>query len=106
MNYQNSASRAPLADEHLRSQFPPQTRVPPPQVTFDYSYDAISCHIGHGPRWAIPTPRPVFLRLLWRAEAHERKEKAVAGVFLPDLEQPRPPDLPPGMVKLRLVKSG
>ena len=26
-------------------------------------------------------------------------------VYLPDLEQPRPPDLPPGLVKLRLVKN-
>ena len=26
-------------------------------------------------------------------------------VYLPDLEHKRPPDLPPGMVKLRLVKS-
>ena len=30
---------------------------------------------------------------MWRAE------------YLPDLEHKRPPDLPPGMVKLRLVKS-
>jgi hypothetical protein len=33
---------------------------------------------------------------LWRAEAR-------CGVYLPDLEQPRPPDLPPGLVRLRLV---
>ena len=26
-------------------------------------------------------------------------------VYLPDLEQPRPPDLPPGLVKVRLVKN-
>jgi hypothetical protein len=26
-------------------------------------------------------------------------------VYLPDLEQPRSPDMPPGMVKLRLVKN-
>jgi hypothetical protein len=25
--------------------------------------------------------------------------------YLPDLEHPRPPDGPPGMVKLRLVKK-
>jgi hypothetical protein len=25
--------------------------------------------------------------------------------ILPDLEQPRPPDAPPGMVKLRLIKT-
>ena len=34
---------------------------------------------------------------LWRAEA---------AVYLPDLDQPRPPDLPPGLIKLRLIKSG
>jgi hypothetical protein len=27
------------------------------------------------------------------------------GGYLPDLEQRRPPDMPPGMVKLRLVVS-
>ena len=27
------------------------------------------------------------------------------GVYLPDLEQPRPPDVRPGLVKLRLVKD-
>jgi hypothetical protein len=42
---------------------------------------------------------------LWRAEARSKKGKSACGVYLPDLEQPRPPDLPPGMVKLRLVKS-
>jgi hypothetical protein len=31
--------------------------------------------------------------------------EAVEGVYLPDLEHKRPPDLPPGMVKLRLVKG-
>jgi hypothetical protein len=40
-----------------------------------------------------------------RAEAHGRKGKSGCGVYLPDLEQPRPPDVPPGMVKLRLVKK-
>jgi len=25
--------------------------------------------------------------------------------YLPDLEQPQPPDVPPGMVKLRLIKK-
>ena len=43
---------------------------------------------------------------MWRAEAHGRKGKSACGVYLPDLEQPRPPDVPPGMVKLRLIKSG
>jgi hypothetical protein len=42
---------------------------------------------------------------MWQAEAHGRKGKSACGVYLPDLEQPRPPDAPPGMVKLRLVKK-
>jgi hypothetical protein len=42
---------------------------------------------------------------LWRAEARSKKGKSGCGVYLPDLEQPRPPDVPPGMVKLRLVKK-
>jgi hypothetical protein len=41
---------------------------------------------------------------LWRAEAQSKKGKSGCGVYLPDLEQPRPPDAPPGMVKLRLIK--
>jgi hypothetical protein len=42
---------------------------------------------------------------MWRAEARSKKRKSSCGVYLPDLEHARPPDLPPGMVKLRLVKS-
>ena len=42
---------------------------------------------------------------LWRAEARSKKGKSACGVYLPDLEQPRPPDAPPGMVRLRLIKS-
>ena len=42
---------------------------------------------------------------LWRAEARSKKGKSACGVYLPDLEQPRPPDAPPGMEKLRLVKK-
>jgi hypothetical protein len=30
---------------------------------------------------------------------------SIGCVYLPDLDQPRPPDVPPGMVKLRLVKK-
>jgi hypothetical protein len=41
---------------------------------------------------------------MWRAEAHGKKGKSAGSVHLPDLEQPRPPDVPPGLVKLRLVK--
>jgi hypothetical protein len=42
---------------------------------------------------------------LWRAEAHGRKGKSGCGVYLPDLHQPPPPGMPPGIVKLRLVKK-
>jgi hypothetical protein len=42
---------------------------------------------------------------LWRAEARSKKGKSACGVYLPDLANPRPPDLPAGLVKLRLIKS-
>jgi hypothetical protein len=35
---------------------------------------------------------------MWRAEAHGRRGKSGCGVYLPDLEQPRPPDVPGGGV--------
>jgi hypothetical protein len=41
----------------------------------------------------------------WLAEARSNKGKSACGVYLPDLEQPRPPDLPPGLAPLRLVKK-
>jgi hypothetical protein len=42
---------------------------------------------------------------LGRAEARSKKGKSACGVYLPDLEHKRPPDMPPGMMKLRLVKG-
>jgi hypothetical protein len=42
---------------------------------------------------------------LWRAEARSKKGKSACGVYLPDLEHARPPDLPPGKVKPPLVKG-
>ena len=42
---------------------------------------------------------------LWRAEARSKRGVSACGVYLPDLEQKRPPDLPPGLAPLRLVKS-
>jgi hypothetical protein len=42
---------------------------------------------------------------LWRAEARSKAGKSACGVYLPDLANPRPPDLPPGLLKLRLIKS-
>jgi hypothetical protein len=41
----------------------------------------------------------------WRAEAQSKRGTSSCGVYLPDLEQPRPPDDPPGLVKLRLIKN-
>ena len=43
---------------------------------------------------------------LWRAEARGKHGVSSCGVYLPDLDHPRPPDLPPGLVKLRLIKNG
>jgi hypothetical protein len=45
---------------------------------------------------------------LWRDESRAKKAlKAQAcGVYFPDLQQPRPPDMPPGMMKLRVVQGG
>jgi hypothetical protein len=40
---------------------------------------------------------------LWRAEARGKRGVSACGVYLPDLEQPRPSDLPPGLVRLRVV---
>jgi hypothetical protein len=42
---------------------------------------------------------------LWCAEARSKAGKSACGVYLPDLQNPRPPDLPPGLLKLRLIKS-
>jgi hypothetical protein len=46
-----------------------------------------------------------FYDCFWRAKPRSKKGKSACGVYLPDLEQPRPPDVPPKMVKLRLVKK-
>jgi hypothetical protein len=51
-------------------------------------------------------------RVLWLDDVRTKSEQSGmdsrgrkdCGVYLPDLENRRPPDLPPGMVKLRLVK--
>ena len=43
---------------------------------------------------------------LWRAEARSKRGVSSCGVYLPELDQPRPPDLPPSLVKLRLIKNG
>ncbi len=43
---------------------------------------------------------------LWQAEARSKRGVSSCGVYLPDLDQPRPPDLPPDLVKLRVIKNG
>ena len=42
---------------------------------------------------------------LWRTQSRTKRGRTDCGVYLPDLEHKRPPDMPPGMVKLRLVKN-
>ena len=43
---------------------------------------------------------------MWRAERRGKaKDAATCAIYLPDLEQPKPPDLPSGMVKLRVIKG-
>jgi hypothetical protein len=43
---------------------------------------------------------------IWREDRRGKaKDSASCGIYLPDLEQPKPPDLPPGVVKLRVIKG-
>jgi hypothetical protein len=59
-----------------------------------------------GPEISLPDLTERFsYDCLWRVEARGKRGVSACGIYLPDLEQPRPPDLPPGLVKLRLVKS-
>ena len=58
-----------------------------------------------GRRSAFATSDRFTYDCLWRVEAQSKKGKSACGIYLPDLEHPRPPDAPPGMVKLRLVKK-
>jgi hypothetical protein len=62
------------------------------------------------PMVSVRTPQPLIdarfsYDCLWRTQSRSKKGRTDCGVYLPDLEQPRPPDMPPGMVKLRLVKG-
>jgi hypothetical protein len=43
---------------------------------------------------------------LWRAEAGSKRGVSTCGVYLPDLESGRPPDLPPGARRLKLIQGG
>src|SRR5579871_7032988 len=42
---------------------------------------------------------------LWRSEARTKGGKSACGIYLPDLDKRLPPDLPPGMARIRLVKG-
>src|SRR3569833_1228001 len=52
--------------------------------------------------------RRVSYDCMWRQESRNKAtlKTQTCGVYFPDLEQPRPPDLPPGLMKLRLVQGG
>jgi hypothetical protein len=39
----------------------------------------------------------------WRVEASGKRGVSACSVYLPDLEQPRSPDLPPRLTRLRVV---
>ena len=59
-----------------------------------------------GPEIGLRDPLDRFsYDCLWRAEARGKRGVSACGVYLPDLEQPRPPDLLPEFVRLRVVVS-
>jgi hypothetical protein len=66
-----------------------------------YRLARLAAKFGAGNRPARPS-RSVFLRL---PLARGKRGVSACGVYLPDLEQPRPPDMPPGLVRLRVVVS-
>jgi len=43
---------------------------------------------------------------MYRADERKKGDARGCGICLPDLDQPRPPDLPPGMARLRVVRGG
>ena len=53
--------------------------------------------------WAGDQPSrsdgPFFLRLPLAGRGAVKEGQVACGVYLPDLQQPRPPDAPPGMVR-------
>jgi hypothetical protein len=62
------------------------------------STDRRADHEAVSPTSAMTSP-------MWRAEAHGWKGKSGCSAYLPDLDQPRPTNVPPGLAKLRLVKK-
>ena len=73
-------AQGPYRLARLAAKFGPETALG--QVLYRFSYDC-----------------------LWREEARSKRGLSACGVYLPDIERPKPPDLPPDMVKLRLVKK-
>jgi hypothetical protein len=69
------------------------------------SYRLARLAAKYGPEITLRDLTDRFPTIAWRAEARSKKGKSACGVYLPDLEHKRPPDLPPEMVKLRLVKG-
>jgi len=43
---------------------------------------------------------------LWRSEARSKGGVSSCGIYLPDLESGRPPDLPPGAFRPKLIQGG
>ncbi len=43
---------------------------------------------------------------MYRADDRTRGDARGCGIYLLDLDQPRPPDLPPGMARLKILKGG
>ena len=68
------------------------------------SYRLARLAAKHGPEITLRELTDRFLYdCLWRAEARSKKGKSACGVYLLDLEDKRPPDLPPGLLRLRVV---
>jgi hypothetical protein len=43
---------------------------------------------------------------LWRSEARSKGGVSSCGIYLPDLESGRPPDLPRGVFRPKLIQGG
>ncbi len=58
-----------------------------------------------GPETSLRDLMEPFSRdCFWREEARDKRGVSSCGIYLPDLEQLRPPDLP-GMTRLRIIVS-
>jgi hypothetical protein len=86
-----SAHQKINASAHREERFTPQGQCDQPLSRLERRHDV-----------QLPARRKMAGQ---RAEARSKKGKSACGVHLPDLDQPRPPDLPPGLVRLRVVAS-